>query len=486
MKDSKLFETPDYELEDLDRSDLTKLHLIPDSTKDLNSTDIYSGDQSTSTGEYDIDKIAHYKTVFYEGEPVVLYSANYKEVPIVRFQIGTCLLMFVIFGINDQVTGSLMPVLTEYYGKSEVQVSFVLFLQLLGYTLASSLNDRMHRKWGSLGVMTFAGGVSSVCFAILALKPPTLYLYVPCFLPLGLCIGFLDSTGNVFFGNLEIHKNEWMGILHGFYGLAAGITPPLVTTFAQYIDWAKFFWIPFTFAIAGTILVRFAFKYETASKYKHMCSEQSGNDGEALTLLKLLKIPEISLYALYIFLYLGTEISIASWMYTYLLKNKHGEKLKMSYVTASFWSGITVGRLCLGFVTKRFKNEYRSSLAYGWLSAAFFSLFVLLSMIASNSDIYFGLIAFSIFGGGVFYGPLFPNASVVAIQVLPKSLHFAGVGAAVGIGGCGGALIPYLAGLVNQWTGFKSYSILCLLGIVSFNLVWMAYPKAMKGHERYL
>ncbi|CAG99354.1 Bsc6p [Kluyveromyces lactis] len=481
----KSVQVEDFELNDFD--DSTAFPLI-------NSTLPKGGDDIHTEQAFEIDESGSelLRKTWYEGEEVVLYPANYEKVSVVRLQIATCLVLFVMFGMTDQVNGSLMPVITKYYNVTELQMSIVFFLQLMGYVSASVLNDILHKKWGSRGVMTASCILAAFTYLVLALKPYSLYLYAICFFPLGMCVGFVDSTGNFYFGNLETRKNEWMGLLHGIYGLAAGVTPPLVTTFDHYLDWSYIFWVPLVFALVGLALCMGAFKYETATKYRYICvgvPDESGGieNEEEIKWYQLSKYPPmIFLYAFFLFLYLGTEIGVGTWLFTYLLNYKKGEKFLMSFVTASFWSGITIGRLGLGFVTKRFKNEYRSSVWYGLTCSLFFFLFVIINLINSTSTFYFFVLSLMIFGAGIFIGPLFPNASVVAIQILPKHQQVSGIGTAIAFGGCGGALITYSFGFANKIFGFQYYPFLCFLGSLAFNIVWMLYPKIIKGHREYL
>ncbi|CDO94406.1 unnamed protein product [Kluyveromyces dobzhanskii CBS 2104] len=477
------FQVDDFELNVIDNA--AALPLLEESSPE-------SGSHVDTEETFELDDASQgvFTKIWYQDEEVVMYPANYEKVPVVRVQIAAMLLLFVMFGITDEVNGSLLPTITEYYNVTELQVSVVYFLQLIGYMLASGLNDILHRKWGSQGVMTASCITASLTYAVLALKPFSLYLYALCFLPLGLCIGFMDSTGNFYFGNLEIRKNELMGLLHGMYGLAAGVTPPLVTTLDYYFDWSYVFWIPCFFAVAGLVLCRVAFRYETPVKYRYVCDAGSDSSSEGETDYKWYNLsrfpPMIYLYALFLFLYLGTEIGVGTWLFTYLLKYQQGERFLMSFVTSAFWSGITVGRLGLGFVTKKFKNEYWSSVWYGWTCSLFFSLFLLISMINSNSNFYYFMLSVMIFGAGVFMGPLFPNASVVAIQILPKNLQVSGIGTATALGGCGAAAITYGFGYFCKVFGFKYFPALCFFAALSFNVLWMLYPKFIKGHREYL
>lgn len=430
-----------------------------------------------------------YEEVEYNGEILKLYPLDYQKAPIVRYQIAACLLMFIVFGMNDQSNGSLLPTLMSHYNVSRMKVANLFLMQVSGYTLASLMTEKVHTLIGTRGAMALASFLCVIFFSILSLKPPNFLSYLLCFLPLGLSIGILDSTGNVLFGNLEINKNEWMGILHGLYGAAAMITPPAVSYFVTYGNWSSFFLLPLACSILGLLLMLYAFRYETANKYNYICfvAREGKDDEQQPGFLKLLRKPAIMMYALYLFMYLGSEVSTGSWMFTYLLEVKHGEMVPMSYVTSSFWIGLTVGRLVLGFVTKRFfKNEYRASVFYGNLTWFFYTLFLLIGLVQKNSVPYFFVLSVSIFFAGVFIGPLFPNASVVALQILPRNLHVSGVGMAVALGGCGAAVMPYATGLVTHLIGLSWFPFLCWIMVTIVNAIWLTYPKFVGGQEEYL
>ena len=442
------------------------------------------------------------KEIDWQGEKVKTYPLNYQTVPLVKLQVIACLIMFVVFGMNDQTVGALLPTLIEYYHISRVDVSNVFIVQLCGYVMASLSNERLNKHFGMRGGMLLAAGLCIVFLIILATAPSSFYVCMFCGLPLGLGIGILDSTGNVLMGSLLVHKNELMGIMHGLYGAAAMVTPPLVSYFVEWGHWSLFFLIPLFFSIIGMIVIFPAFKFETASKYDYLCSvenKESNNDVEEAGdnslmestkaspgFFELLRNPAIFLYSLYLFLYLGAEITTGSWFFSYLLETKSSNKVAMSYIAASFWTGLTVGRLCLGFVTERFfENEYKASKAYAFLTQSSYTLFVLVGLINSSSVLYFVVLFFVVFCCGTFIGPLFPNASIVALQVLPKRLHVSGVGVAVAVGGCGGAAIPYLAGVIAHTVGIQYIPLLCWIMVALFTLEWTLYPKFIKGHEEY-
>ncbi|QLQ80902.1 hypothetical protein HG537_0E02570 [Torulaspora globosa] len=419
----------------------------------------------------------------WKGEEIKTYPLDYNKVGIVKIQIITNLIVFLVFGLNDQTTGSLIPTLTKSYGISKVVVSNIFLVQVFGYVLACLLNEKLHKKWGMRGAMNISIGLFILFFAVLALQPTSFFVYVACYLPIGFALGILDSTGNVLIGNLEHHKNEWMGAIHGLYGAASMVTPPIVSHFVKYGRWANFFCIPLGLSVLALTIAVPAFRHETAAKYDYICNANNVETGsldrdDEQTVITLLKNPAVSLYAIYLFVYLGAEVSTGSWLFSYLLSTKSDDRIAMSYVTSSYWTGLTVGRFLLGFITKRvFSSEYVASLAYSLICLFFYSILLAVGTINTDAGWYIVVLFFVLFFCGVFVGPLFPNASIVAMQVLPRHLHVGGVGLAVAIGGSGNALLPYLVGVILHFAGMSWFPLLCWSMVVGFTLIWSIYPK---------
>lgn len=448
------------------------------------------------------------KDIKWKDSIIRVYPLDYKRVTMVKFQIFVCLLMFIVFGFNDQTTGALLPTLVEFYDISAVQVSNIFIIQLVAYTISSLLNESIHKRFGMRGAMIIACGLCIIFFSILIMKPKSFNVYLLCGLPLGLSIGILDASGNVLFGNLTVHKNEWMGILHAVYGAAAMVTSPIVSHFVKWGYWSLFFILPLVCSIIGMAITIPSFKFETAIKYDYTCAMSNEKD-EAVSVtdeeqgseiisnkddtienrvpesfFQILSIPTVALHSLLLFFYLGAEITTGAWFFTYLLENKLNDKIKMSYIASMFWIGLTCGRLILGFVTKRvFATEYRATRCYTILTFFAYVLFVLLGLVDSHSVCYFILISINLFLCGFFIGPIFPSASIVSLQILPARLHVGGIGVAVAAGGCGGALLPYLAGVIfhligSQWMPFVN----CILvGIMAG--CWCLYPYFIKTEK---
>ena len=70
-------------------------------------------------------------------------------------------------------------------------------------------------------------------------------------------------------------------------------------------------------------------------------------------------------FALILFIYVGGEAAFAAWLVTFLLRIKNLDYKTASYMATTFWSGVTIGRIGLGFVTAHFfSSELWANLIY--------------------------------------------------------------------------------------------------------------------------
>ncbi|AAS51735.1 ADL185Wp [Eremothecium gossypii ATCC 10895] len=425
------------------------------------------------------------KEVEYEGEVVRVYPADYRAVPAIRWQIGAAFVMFLILGINDQSTGSLMPVLTREYAVTKVQVALIFAVQCIAYTIGSVATDALHRALGMRGALLLAAGTCVVTYSALSLKPPTFYWYLPCFFYLGVAFAVIDSGCNVLLGGLDVHNTELLGMLHAAYGVASFITPPLANSIAKNHYWPRFFLVPLALSLVSFVMCFFAFRHETAAKYRYVCSGGEDADTEEAArerqFRRVVRNPVILLAAAFLFLYLGSEVSTGSWTLTYLLECKRNEPMAMSYVVTAYWAGLTLGRIASGFVSRHFfANEYRAGLFYACTTLAMHVLFMATGFVAPHGTRYFVVMALFLFLAGIFIGPLFPNCCVVTLQLLPKRLQLNGVSVAVALGSIGGAILPFAVGNILDAVGFDWFPSIAVVIVLMFNVIWWLYPSLVK------
>jgi fucose permease len=69
------------------------------------------------------------------------------------------------------------------------------------------------------------------------------------------------------------------------------------------------------------------------------------------------------IFALFIFGYVGAEVSLGGWIVTFMTSIRHATPFASGATATGFWGGMTVGRVGLSFLTARL-GEFRSVLLY--------------------------------------------------------------------------------------------------------------------------
>lgn len=119
-----------------------------------------------------------------------------------------------------------------------------MFLSPLGgYVLAALFNHRIHNSFGQRGVALLAPGCHLIAYIVNSLHPPYPVLVVS-FIFAGFGNGLTDSAWNAWIGNMA-RADEILGLLHGFYGVGAVLSPLAATSLITKANcpWYYFYYI---------------------------------------------------------------------------------------------------------------------------------------------------------------------------------------------------------------------------------------------------
>jgi fucose permease len=138
---------------------------------------------------------------------------------------------------------ALIPYLETYYDVNYTVVSLVFLAPFVGYSAAALLNNRIHMRWGQLGVAIIAPLCKIVAYVVACVHPPFAVLPV-IFMLSGFGNGLEDGGWNAWIGNMQ-SANELLGFLHGAYGLGATISPLIATSMVTKADlpWYDFYYL---------------------------------------------------------------------------------------------------------------------------------------------------------------------------------------------------------------------------------------------------
>jgi fucose permease len=187
-------------------------------------------------------------------------------------------------------------------------------------------------------------------------------------------------------------------------------------------------------AVALTALVGLAAAGEPAP-----AAQSAGDDDEKL---RLPSSPVTLVMGLVLFLYVGAEFGLGSWVSSYARESAHAGIFEAALLAAGFWLALAIGRI----VTGVYFRERRDALALLLAAAAGAGVASLVLSLASGSVAAAAVCAFA---AGLCMGPMWPT--IVAIASEAGLAH--DTAAVVTIGNAGGLVLPWAQGKVLVGAG---------------------------------
>jgi FHS family Na+ dependent glucose MFS transporter 1 len=197
---------------------------------------------------------------------------------------------------------------------------------------------------------------------------------------------------------------------------------------------------------------------------QHVHKQDENSNGHE-NLLKYL--PVIVTGMLFLFFYVGSEVTFGNWIYTYTLTLNLGSATQAAYLTSGFWLAFTIGRLISIPVAARFKPEQI-------LAVALAGCIVILSLTMAVPGSHTILWA-STLGLGFFMAPVWPTGYNLAGQSVKLTATISSV---ILLGdSLGGMVLPWLTGQVLERFGAQSMTWLVFTSLVLNLLVFLVMLK---------
>lgn len=200
--------------------------------------------------------------------------------------------------------------------------------------------------------MAFLGpGTRAIAYIVICLHPryPVMVVF---FILAGFGNGLEDAAWNAWIGNME-KANEVLGILHGFYGLGATLSPLIATTMVTKakLPWYTFYYIMIGVAVTELVAGTTAFWTSTGPAYREAnprTAEETGN-----RMKEALHNRVTWVCSVFFLVCVGIEVAISGWVVVFMMKVRHAAPFAAGMGETGYWLGLTVGRVILGFVTGR-------------------------------------------------------------------------------------------------------------------------------------
>ncbi len=373
---------------------------------------------------------------------------------------------FVVFGVTVTILGATVPKVIRQFGWSYLVTGAILSSTSVGYflsTFASGFLIRRldHKRVILLGLFLQAAGLA-VFGAV-----PDVFVNLIAAVSLGLGQGATEVVTNSCVARLERPgQSRLMSLMHAAFPLGA-ISGPLLIGWLISVGRS---WQVLYRGMAGMSLLLAGGLYLVSFK---TIGRVEREDDERSPTIGLLRNPLLLFLFLTIFLYVGSEIGVSSWVSEYYVKVFGTSVSAGAYMVSVFWFGVLVGRLSvsLGY------SGYRQAELLLFLSTV--SLLSLVASLMLKAQV---MAAFGFLMTGLGYSAIYPVIMAIVGENFKR-----GQSVAIGIvstgGGLGSFSFPFIMAAIANSYGIRSglwFYVATTLGIVigAAIVLWLTWVRS--------
>lgn len=355
---------------------------------------------------------------------------------------------FVFIGVSLGTGGVLLLAQMNDYGVDRPTIGITFFTGSAGFVLGSLSNGLLIRRLGVRLSLAVGGGAVVLASLCMAARPP-FAAFVAVQLLSGYGTGILESALTAYLATLP-NATTLLNRLHAFFGVGALIGPSFAAWMVGFAPWTV---VMLVLAVAGVPLVAGflvayprALRAEPAAKPVEHRTAGGDTPSSAGHLAAALRDPGVLCGAAMLLVYVGLEIGVGNWGFSYLVQARGLSRTLAGYSVSGFWLGLTAGRFLISPAANRAGLStggmmyaclagITATAALGWLSPA-----------AAVTSV--ALVAL-----GFFLGPVFPTTMATAPRFTTPDLAPTAIGVMNAGSAIGGAGLPWVAGAIAQATG---------------------------------
>jgi len=379
-----------------------------------------------------------------------------KNIRLAEAQVGLAFFAFILIGANDGALGVLIPSMRLHYGVDKSTIGLLFLFQTIGYLIAAFnsglLVERLgNRRFLVLGASSFLLGVGALSLM------PSYIIVLLMMLPLGFGVAIIDAGLNTYIAS-KPRNAALLNYLHAFYGTGALLGPVIASAIlAMRLGWNSVYivWIGMSLVLLAGF--RLAFKEQNSLPPEHVAKPGSN------VLAATLRVPLVWIAALFMLIYVGAEVSIGSWSYSFLTEERHAPILLAGWMVSGYWIGLTLGRFTLARVALRVRNKRLIQGCFVGVITGVLLVWLLPSFVASAPGLV--LIGFS-------FGPIYPTTIAFISNRVSKRILPSAIGFLASLGSVGAAIFPWLAGMLAQYIGLWSLMPYVILFTVAMAGLW--------------
>jgi fucose permease len=367
-----------------------------------------------------------------------------QSFPSFRLPVGLAFFGFALVGMNSGANGVLLPSLSAFYHVGDAVIGLLFLVSSLGYFLSAlssgPLIEWLELRWVLLlGAATFLLGLLGF-----ALELPFVLL-LPSRMLLGFGVGIIETGLNIYVTAIPRHT-VLLNYLHAFYGVGA-LVGPLGTSAILALSWG---WNSVYFLLAGLslpLLLGFGILFGTRRPAAASREDEQHVSGNVLS--AVLKMPIVWLATFFLLVYVGIEVSLGNWSYSFLLEDRYQGTVLAGWIVSGYWLGLTLGRFTLQNLAERLGVGIKG-LMYACITGIVIGLLLIwLVPLAATAALGFCFIGFSL-------GPIYPLTVAITPRLVPTRIGPSAIGLLVSVSILGLALFPWIAGVLAQAIGIWS------------------------------
>ena len=375
-----------------------------------------------------------------------------------RWRLGLSFTAFILIGANDGAFGVLLPSLIAHYGVDKATISFLFLASALGYLTAAFNSGPLSGKLGyhrflMLGTASFLVGATTY-----SLMPPFVVILLAALL-VGFGIGCIDAGLNAYIAGLPSNTAK-LNYLHAFFGAGAWLGPVVASgLLTAQVGWNNVYlvWV----ALGLVVLIGFG----VAFRGQQAAPKEAGALRERSVMLAALKLRLVWLGALFLCFYVGTEISLGNWTFSFLTEERHGSTLISGWAVSGYWLGLTLGRLTLANLARKVGNKVLIQMCLVGVLVG-----VLMIWLAPFTAVE----ALGLVLTGYCLGPIFPTTIALMSGLVEARLLPSAIGFLASVASLGGALFPWIAGNLAQQVGLWSLLPYAMALTCIMLCIWLA------------
>jgi fucose permease len=364
---------------------------------------------------------------------------------------------FILVGLGAGVGGVLLPAQIRDYGLDKATIGITFFAFSAGFLSAGSTAGALIHRLGTRTALS-VGGAAFIAAGLYTATRPAFAALVAVQVVAGYGTGVLESVLNAYLAALP-DSTTLLNWLHAFFGVGALIGPLLATWMLGFTGWTSV-WLVLAL-VCVPLVAGFQATLPPAAVRRPDGPGAPSHEGP---LRVALRRPAVLLGASFLAVYVGLEISVGKWGFSFLAGERGHSDLVAGYTVSGYWLGLTLGRFVLSPVAARLRWT-AVRLTFACLFGVTFAT-ALLWVAPVTAVATFALLGF-------FLGPIFPTTMAVAPSLATDELAPTTIGLLNGVSVLGGSLLPFLAGALADWAGLWTLPPYALaLAVVQLAIWW--------------